>query len=76
MVREQFRKMLSGLIESEYMHVLILLVAVMLSILDLWYHACTESEIGPAGLRTHSCRRTAAYYLSWLGIPESSIKVQ
>lgn len=39
MVREQFRKMLSGLIESEYMHVLVLLVAVMLGILDLWYHA-------------------------------------
>ena len=27
MVREQFREMLSGLIESEYMHVLVLLVA-------------------------------------------------
>ena len=73
MVREQFRKMLSGLIESEYMHVLVLLVAVMLGILDLWY---TESGIDPAGLRTHSCRRTAAYYSSWLGIPESTIKVQ
>ena len=39
MVREQFRKMLSGLIESEYIHVLVLLVAVMLGILDLWYPA-------------------------------------
>lgn len=76
MVREQLRKMLSELIESEYMHVLVLLVAVMLGILDLWYHACTESGIDPAGLRTQSCKRTAAYYSSWLGIPESTIKVQ
>lgn len=34
-----------------------------------------ESDIEPDGIRTHSCRRTAAYYAAWLGIPEATIKV-
>jgi len=35
----------------------------------------TEAEIETPGLRTHSCRPTAAYYAAWLGIPEATIKV-
>ena len=35
----------------------------------------SESGIDPSGLRTHSCRRTAAYYAAWQGIPEATIKV-
>ena len=34
-----------------------------------------ESAITDPGLRTHSCRRTAAYYAAWLGVPETTIKV-
>lgn len=35
----------------------------------------TEAGLTSTGLRTHSCRRTAAYYAAWLGIPEATIKV-
>ena len=40
-----------------------------------YLHVRAASGIESTGLRTHSCRRTAAYYASWLGIPESTIKV-
>lgn len=47
----------------------------VLFLVSLHYNPSIESGVNPSGLRTHSCRRTAAYYASWIGIPESTIKV-
>lgn len=34
-----------------------------------------KSGLDGKGFRTHSCRRTAAYYAAWQGIPEATIKL-
>ena len=67
LVKEAFRKMLNTFLESEVDN----FVQYMLTVVAIH----TEAEIATAGLRTHSCRRTGAYYASWLGVPESTIKV-
>lgn len=67
LVKEAFRKMLNTLLESEVDNIIVQYIHVHCN------H--TEAEIVTVGLRTHSCRRTGAYYASWLGVPESTIKV-
>lgn len=68
LVKETFAKMLSTLIESKLAVSCLLKMSLLLS-------GSIESGVDPSGLRTHSCRRTAAYYAAWLGIPEATIKV-
>ena len=47
-----------------------------LSYLRIYLFLKAESGLdGCKGLRTHSCRRTAAYYAAWQGVPEATIKV-
>lgn len=69
MVKEAYRKMMSSMVDSKSLARCMLLC-------DLFkYHSTPESGIERRGIRTHSCRRTAAYYAAWLGIPEATIKV-
>lgn len=35
----------------------------------------TDADLDSLKFRTHSCRRTAAYYAAWLQVPETTIKV-
>ena len=36
---------------------------------------CTDADLTSYGFKTHSCRRTAAYYAAWQKVPETTIKV-
>ena len=81
MVTETFRKFLRELVDGLSYTLLQLHAACRACKLNVTCEliACTDqpaaSSMNPCGIRTHSCRRTAAYYAAWLGIPEATIKV-